>query len=78
MKINPKLCILVAFILGLFVFALPNQAEAKITKVKSYYKKSSGSYVMPHYRSYRDSYKWNNWSSKGNYNIFTGEKGYKK
>lgn len=43
-------------------------------RVKSYYRKS-GSYVKSHYRSNSNSYKYDNWSSKGNTNPFTGKKG---
>lgn len=78
MKINFRLLIIYFIIIGLFVFLLPTKTEAKTTKVKSYLKKSSGSYVMPHYRSSKDNYKWNNYSSKGNYNPYTGKKGDKK
>lgn len=52
-----------------------HSVEAK-TRVHGYYKKS-GHYVQPHYRSDRDSRKSNNWSTKGNYNPYSGKKGYK-
>ena len=48
------------------------------TRVKGYTRKSTGTYVAPHYRSNTDSKKYNNYSSKGNYNPYTGKKGYKK
>lgn|GEM_PF-3614211 len=60
------------------MFVLTASSAFAYTRVKGYYKRSSGSYVMPHYRTSSDSYKWNNWSSRGNYNYFTGKKGYKK
>jgi hypothetical protein len=41
------------------------------------YLKSNGAYVQPYYRSTPDSYKFNNYSSQGSYNPFTGKKGYK-
>lgn len=47
------------------------------TRVRGYYKPKTGSYVMPSYRSQKDSYKFNNYSSHGNTNPFTGKKGYK-
>ena len=64
--------LLSVFVLGLFVSA--SSAES-VTRVRGYYKKS-GTYVVPHYKSTRDSFKFNNYSTKGNYNPFTGKKGY--
>ena len=54
--------------------AFAASAEAA-TRVRGYIKKS-GTYVAPHYKSSRDSSKFNNYSTKGNYNPFTGKKGY--
>lgn len=56
-------------------FAVPKSADAAV-RVKGYIR-SNGTYVAPHYRSNPDSSKLNNWSTKGNYNIYTGKKGYK-
>jgi len=41
------------------------------------YVKKDGTYVAPHMRSSPNSSKVDNWSSKGNYNPYTGEKGTK-
>lgn len=41
------------------------------------YLKNNGSYVNPYFRTSPNSYKWDNWSSKGNVNPFNGRKGYK-
>lgn len=49
---------------------------ARDTHVNGYYR-SNGTYVQPHYRSAPDSSKTNNWSSKGNYNPYTGQSGTK-
>lgn len=68
------LSLVALFTLGFFGLNV-NQADA-LTRVKGYMTKR-GTYVMPHYKSTRDSYKFNNYSSKGNYNPFTGKKGYK-
>jgi hypothetical protein len=46
------------------------------TRVRGYYKPSTGSYVMPHYRTSPNSTRWDNYSTKGNYNPYTGKKGY--
>ena len=44
------------------------------TSVKGYYK-SNGTYVQPHYRSSPNSTTSDNWSTSGNTNPYTGEKG---
>lgn len=44
--------------------------------VNGYYKKD-GTYVEPHYRSNPDGNQYNNWSTKGNINPYTGEEGRK-
>ncbi len=41
------------------------------------YVRRSGSYVQPHYSSNPDGQRWNNWSSSGNTNPFTGKRGYR-
>lgn len=38
--------------------------------------RSDGTYVPPHYRTTPDSSRGNNWSSQGNQNPYTGERGY--
>ena len=57
----------------LFVFA--GNVEAKTIRVKSYYKPSTGSYVMPSYRTSPNKTKFDNYSTRGNYNPYTGKKG---
>ena len=47
------------------------------TWVNGYYR-SDGTYVQGHYRSDQDSSFNNNWSTEGNTNPYTGQKGYKK
>jgi len=42
--------------------------------VRGYFR-SNGTYVAPHYRSAPDGNFHNNWSTKGNYNPYTGEAG---
>lgn len=41
------------------------------------YYRSNGTYVKPYYSSTPNSYKYDNWSSKGNYNPYTGARGYR-
>jgi hypothetical protein len=50
-------------------------ADAAI-RVRGYYKPSTGSYVMPSYRTPPNKTKFDNYSAKGNYNPYTGKKGY--
>ena len=44
-------------------------------KVKGYVKKD-GTYVQPHYRTSPDGNPWNNYSTEGNINPYTGKPGY--
>lgn len=46
------------------------------TRVRGYYR-SNGTYVQPHYRTSPNSSFYDNWSTRGNYNPYTGSKGYK-
>jgi len=61
-------------LLGLFVSV--SSVEAKTIRVKSYYKPSSMKYVAPSYRTSPNKTKLDNYSTKGNYNPYTGKKGY--
>ena len=49
---------------------------AAADKVRGYVRKD-GTYVAPYTRSTRDSTPYNNYSTKGNSNPYTGKKGYK-
>lgn len=62
-----------ALVLGFMGFA--GSAEAA-SRVRGYYKPRTGSYVMPHYRTSPNSSRFDNWSTRGNYNPYTGSKGY--
>lgn len=57
------------------MFASVLEADA-VTRVRGYYKPSTGRYVAPHYRSSPNSTRYDNYSTKGNYNPYTGKKGY--
>lgn len=59
-----------------FLFVSAGSVEAKTIRVKSYYKPSTGSYVMPSYRTSPNKTKLDNYSTMGNYNPYTGKKGY--
>ena len=45
--------------------------------VRGYYR-SDGTYVQPHYRSAPDGNPWNNFSTYGNVNPYTGQPGYRR
>lgn len=64
---------LVSSIIALSVFSF---AEAKVIRVKPYYKPSIGKYIQPHYKTSPNKTKFDNYSTKGNYNPYTGKKGY--
>lgn len=49
-------------------------ASAASTHVDGYVRRD-GTYVPPHYRTTPDNSRMNNWSSQGNMNPYTGERG---
>ncbi len=67
---------ILTFLVGIFLFsAVVTPAFARV-RVKGYTKRN-GTYVAPHYRTNKNSLKYDNWSTKGNINPYTGKKGYK-
>ena len=66
--------LVVAVLLG--VFGLTGLTHARTIKVKGYTRKSTGTYVMPSYRTSPNRTKVDNYSTKGNYNPYSGKKGY--
>jgi hypothetical protein len=66
-----KIMLVLAF---LFTFNLINTDTFAIKHVKGYFK-SNGTYVAPYYRTDPDGFKYNNWSTKGNYNPYSGKWG---
>lgn len=60
-------------ILCALMFAFPASARYQ----RGYYRKSTGTYVSGHYKTKSDDYRFNNYSTRGNYNPYTGSKGYK-
>jgi hypothetical protein len=62
------------FIVFLTSFIFANAAEARV-RVRGYYKPKSGTYVQPHYRSSPNRSLFDNWSTKGNLNPYTGRWG---
>ncbi|PIQ80311.1 MAG: hypothetical protein COV79_01145 [Parcubacteria group bacterium CG11_big_fil_rev_8_21_14_0_20_41_14] len=69
-----KVILILAIVFGLLALRA-EMVEARV-RVRGY-TRSSGSYVMPHYRTSPNSYKFDNWSSRGNYNPYSGRSGYK-
>lgn len=62
--------------LAVVMLALASSFASASVYVRGYYRKD-GTYVQPHYRSDSDGNVYNNWSTKGNYNPYTGEEGTK-
>ena len=52
------------------------QAHACDSYVSGYYR-SDGTYVSGHYRSCANSTTLDNWTTRGNYNPYTGQPGYR-
>ncbi len=68
--------LLLGAVAAIACLATASESEAQ-TYVRGYYR-SNGSYVQPHYRSYRDNNFYNNWSTWGNTNPYTGSRGYRR
>lgn len=65
------------FLAFAFVISFSGPIEAlSAERVKSYVRKD-GTYVDSHFRSNSDKSFYNNWSSRGNSNPFTGSRGSK-
>jgi hypothetical protein len=68
-----KLFVLTLALGILLTLSLPVSAR---TSVKGYYRKN-GTYVAPHSRTSPNHNFYDNWSTKGNSNPYTGQPGYK-
>lgn len=67
--------LIVSFLIAVaFLVSSAGFADAA-TRVRGYYKPSTGTYVQPHYRSSPNSSRYDNYSTRGNYNPYTGKKG---
>jgi hypothetical protein len=71
-----KITVTSLFFLVIFLtsLAFTDTTEAR-TRVRGYWKPSTGTYVMPHYRSSPNRSVFDNWSTKGNLNPYTGKWG---
>lgn len=71
--------IIVTSLLFLFIFTVSlifaDTVDAA-SRVRGYYKRN-GTYVQPHYRSSPNRSTFDNWSTKGNINPYTGKYGTK-
>jgi len=65
-------------ILAFTAAMLISQAAHAGDRYVSGYTKSNGTYVQPYHRSTQDSNPYNNYSSQGNTNPYTGSTGYTK
>ncbi len=68
-----KTFLILALLVGFLSFS--PSAEARTTRVKGYYKPSTGRYVAPHYKTTPNRSKFDNFSTKGNYNPYSGQRG---
>lgn len=69
--------IIFGLVLVFLLFVSAGSVEAKTVRVKGYYKSSTGSYVMPSYRTSPNKTKLDNYSTRGNYNPYSGKMGTK-
>lgn len=60
--------------LGLFTMLFCSTAKAQDTYIDGYVR-NDGTYVQPHHRSAPDSYMDNNFSTRGNINPYTRDRG---
>jgi len=68
-----KLLMMLALLVGILSFS--TSVEARTTRVRGYFKPSTSHYVAPHYKTTPNRSKFDNYSTKGNYNPYTGKKG---
>ena len=61
-------------IISLMLALTADSAFAQV-HVRGHINSRTGTYIMPHYRTAPDHFRFNNWSTRGNYNLFTGKRG---
>lgn len=71
-----KKLILCLAIISSLVFSA--SVEAKTIRVKSYYKPTTGKFINSYYKTSPNKTRLDNYSTKYNYNPYTGKKGYVK
>lgn len=70
-----KRLLFIALIFSFVLIVFVNAVEAYAYRTNGYYRRN-GTYVQQHYRTSPDNSRWNNYSTRGNYNPYTGRKGY--
>jgi len=66
------LAISLLFVLGFI--GLMDSAEARV-RVRGHFRPSTGQFVMPHHRTSPNNTRWDNWSTRDNFNPHTGRRG---
>jgi len=69
--------LIIFFGLALIANLATAQTNTSSRYQSGYYKPSSGTYVQPHYKTTTNNTNWDNYSTKGNSNTYTGSKGTK-
>jgi hypothetical protein len=67
---------IIFFLALIFSLTITVSVDAKTIKVKSYYKPSTGTYVNSYYKTSPNKTKLDNYSTKYNYNPYTGKRGF--
>lgn len=62
-------------VVSMLVLGTFSIVSARTVSVKGYTRKSTGTYVMPSYRTSPNRTKSDNYSTKGNYNPYSGKLG---
>lgn len=70
-----KLILSLIILFSVTSFALVNVESVDAAQRVKGYTKKNGTYVAPHYKSSPNKSKFDNYSTKGNINPFTGKKG---
>ena len=68
-----KLLLVLTLLMGVLSFS--TLVEARATRVRGYYKPSTGRYVYSYYKTTPNRSKYDNFSTRGNYNPYTGRMG---
>lgn len=68
--------IFLLFITATAIFLFATTEVQAYVRVRPYFR-SNGTYVQPHFRTNPNSFKWDNWSFRGNINPFNVRRGYR-
>ena len=71
-----KIVTIIILCISLLIFSgYESFVEARSIRVRGYVRRSSGTYVQSYRRTSPNKSKWDNYSTKGNINPYTGRKG---